>query len=160
MILFSRNARSKFGQERSIVSLSLSFHSLIGHQIAQLSEIFLFPKTFCLFLPAVSLPSTECGEGNVFVGVCLSTGGYIQDTPPCCSMDAPPLARRQTVNRRSIRILLECILVSLKFHLRSVSFTCVFTDGERSCGKVIFSHVSVILSTGSVYQHALGQEVW
>ena len=35
----------------------------------------------------------------------------------------------------------------------------VFTARQRSCEKVMFSHVSVILSTGGVSQHALGQGV-
>ena len=72
------------------------------------------------------------GEGNVFTGVCLSTGGSAlggiwfclgregsglgggshQKADPIQKADPPP--RRQPgnkVNRRSVRMLLECILV-------------------------------------------------
>ena len=61
------------------------------------------------------------GEGNIFTGVCLSTGGSTSRRhPPPPHFDALPppnqgrhpypLARRQTVNRRSARFLLEYIL--------------------------------------------------
>ena len=64
------------------------------------------------------------GQGNVFTGVCLSTRGSAQ-TPECRhpSGGRPPWCRpppleihgilRETVNKRAVRILLECILVCI-----------------------------------------------
>ena len=81
------------------------------------------------FLP----PANEVCEGYVFTGVCLARGGVWQtppgqvhlpragtppwaDTPPGQVHPAPgryipPLFLRQTVNKRAVRIVLECNLV-------------------------------------------------
>ena len=97
---------------------------------------------FSVFLP----PANQVCEGNVFTGVCLSTGGVCHiacwKTPP--HADTPlPLGRHQTgqtpppgrhppaktppvhsaywdtVNNPAVRIPLECILVTLTFCLSS-----------------------------------------
>ena len=70
--------------------------------------------------------ATKLGQGNIFTGVCLSTGGVClsacwdipprEQTPPGSrhppGPDTRPGSRLQhTVNERPVRILLECILV-------------------------------------------------
>ena len=67
-------------------------------------------------------PQRSCGQGNIFAPVCHSVhrGGVCLsacwDTTPPWSRH-PPLGSRlwHTVNERPVRILLECILVYLKF---------------------------------------------
>ena len=56
---------------------------------------------------------SSMGEGYVFTGVCLFTGGWPTWTGGVASpWEADPqTAPPPTVNRRSVRILLECILV-------------------------------------------------
>ena len=90
-------------------------------------------------------PQRSCGQGNVFTGVCLSTGGRVsasvhagmpdppdqahppetrhppgtrQTTPPQTRQTPPPPGSRlqHTVYERPVRILLECILV-MKLHV-------------------------------------------
>ena len=68
----------------------------------------------CPYLPA----ATKLGQGNIFTGVCLSTGGGVcfsacWDIPPGPDPpNHPPGSKLQhTVNERPVRILLECILV-------------------------------------------------
>ena len=55
-------------------------------------------------------PQTKLREGNVSTGVCLSNkgeGGY--STPPAPT-DAWDMGLRDTVDKRSVRIVLECFL--------------------------------------------------
>ena len=83
-------------------------------------------------------PANEVCEGYVFTGVCLSTGGCLPhcmlgytppgQTPPAqCMLGYTPAplcsACWDTVNRRAVRIPLECILVYQGF---SVSFDKTF----------------------------------
>ena len=74
-------------------------------------------------------PQRSCGQGNIFIGVCLSTGGGGGCLPQCmlgCHTPHPPGWRappgwrtpplpgsrlQHTVYERPVRILLECILV-------------------------------------------------
>ena len=70
-------------------------------------------------------------EGNVSTRVCLSTGvgsafpqshwdapylGWMHSPLDGCNHPAPPPPRRQTVYRRTVRMLLECILIIYKFY--------------------------------------------
>ena len=68
------------------------------------------------------------GQGNVFAAVCHSVGGVGFGFPACTTghmtggfcilggrLDPPLRAVRDTVNKRALRILLECILVFLVF---------------------------------------------
>ena len=71
----------------------------------------------------------SCGQGNVFTGVCLSTGGGIclsacwdaipppgtRQTPPGPGRPPPGSRLQHTVYKRPVRILLECILVYFHF---------------------------------------------
>ena len=90
-------------------------------------------------------PKRSFGQGNIFTGVCLSTGGGPGQVPPLQagtpppgrhppSRQAPPPPGRHppsrqapppppdTVNARPVRILLECILVvNFKTCLRRIS---------------------------------------
>ena len=66
------------------------------------------------FLP----PVNEVCEGYVFTGVCLSTGGWCLPLVPGGCLQHPPDRHpppqrilRDTVNKRAVRIPLECILV-------------------------------------------------
>ena len=79
-----------------------------------------------LFLP----PANEVCEGYVFIGVCLSTGGgggmhgggggicgcggcaWLEGGINGCGGGMHGI-RRDTVNERAVRILLECILVNI-----------------------------------------------
>ena len=64
-------------------------------------------------------PANEVCEGYVFTGVCLSTGGSAwggvssqADTPGQTPLrQTPPSACWYTINKRAVRIPLECILV-------------------------------------------------
>ena len=93
----------------------------------------------------------QSSEGNVFTGVCHSVHRVLTippwkhplDTPPT-PLDTPRLPghattpghtppypapiRQDTVNLRSVRILLECILVLLKFirNMYNFSLPCDF----------------------------------
>ena len=82
-------------------------------------------------------PQRSCGQGNVFTGVCLSTGGRVSasvhagmpDPPPPDQADTPPGPGRQpplprsrlqhTVYERPVRIPLECILVPETGHVQN-----------------------------------------
>ena len=77
-------------------------------------------------------PQRSCGQGNIFTGVCLSTGGggglpqcmlgchtppdgeppLGWRTPPGWRTPAPRNRLQHTVYERPVRILLECILVN------------------------------------------------
>ena len=48
------------------------------------------------------------GEGNVFTGICLSTGGGIEGRGVWADPPSP------TTGKQTVRILLECILVTGK----------------------------------------------
>ena len=70
------------------------------------------------FLP----PATKLRQGNVLTPVCHSVhGGGVSATPPCRHPPAqcmlgytpPPSACWDTVNKRAVRIPLECILVPM-----------------------------------------------
>ena len=80
------------------------------------------------------LPSaTVVAERLCFTGVCLSRGEvYTPRQTPQSWAEPPPWQPQRTV-----RILLECILVFSYFY-----------RPQRSWGKVMFLHVSVILFTG------------
>ena len=74
-------------------------------------------------------PQRSCGQGNVFTGVCLSTGGGVclsacwdaippldgepplMENPPLDGEPPPGSRLQHTVYERPVRILLECILV-------------------------------------------------
>ena len=80
------------------------------------------------FLP----PAHEVCEGHVFTSVCLSTGGVsaqlhagIHPLGPEADLpgqtDTPLSACWDTVNKRAVRITLECILVHFSFSSRYLS---------------------------------------
>ena len=76
------------------------------------------------------------GEGNVFTGVCLFTsggsafGGKGSAWRGQTSLHADP--SRDTVNLRSVRILLECILVVKKLNTMKCKLTFTGLDGLPS----------------------------
>ena len=72
----------------------------------------------------------------MFLHLSFSSRGQGVYTPPGHKSHLPP-----TVNERAVPILLECFLV--------------FTARNSSCGKVMFSHVSVCPQGGGVH-HPLG----
>ena len=98
-------------------------------------------KTFEINVSNPSLsPANEVREGYVFTDVCLSTGGEPQgqtspgqtppgrhqplpSTPSSASGDTHPLpsACWDTVNKRSVRIPLECILVLYNIPLNKLT---------------------------------------
>ena len=98
-------------------------------------------------------PQRSCGQGNIFTSVCLSTAGSVclstcwdttppradtpwEQTPPRSrhppGLSTPPAAPppgsrlRHTVNERPVRILLECILVTLQFSHNSFELLPIF----------------------------------
>ena len=73
---------------------------------------------------AILLPSaTKLHQGNIFTPVCHSVHRRVSATPPPPGQTPPPLSGRQpprsacwnTVNKRVVRILLECNLVIYSF---------------------------------------------
>ena len=72
-------------------------------------------------------PQTKFGRGNIFTGVCLSTGGCVASTPPPPQSRHPPpkqtppgqTPHTHTQKRRPLKrvvcILLECFLVPWKY---------------------------------------------
>ena len=110
-------------------------------------------------------PANEVCEGYVFTGVCLSTGGCLHHcmlgyTPPRDQRQTPPRqtppgrhpphsACWDTVNKRAVRIPLECILVldetkqSFSFHqcsmFSSISYLLHFVEADRT--KITHSQV-------------------
>ena len=98
-----------------------------------------------------------CPGGHAWLlpGGCawLLPGGHAWLLPGACVVfprGGMHRIRRDTVNERAVRILLECILVTC-FFLHDNMYR-IITPRKRSLGKVICLHLSVILFTkGSLY---------
>ena len=80
--------------------------------------------------------ATKLGQGNIFTGVCLSTGGVCLSACwdiPTRSRHPPGGRLQHTVNERPVRILLECILVYYLFYgfvyIRSIVKATSLPDG-------------------------------
>ena len=100
-------------------------------------------------------PHTKYGKGNVFTRVCHSVIPSSMHIPLATGsmhprMDAPP-PRRQTGNRRAVRILLEGILVALGVNFPfTVTSYCVTNElFKRSAlsGIEVHSHWANAIST-------------
>ena len=93
---------------------------------------------FHLLLPA----ATKLGQGNVFTGICDSVQGqgclpqcmlgYPPEQTPPQSRHPPGSRRQHTVSERSVRILLECILV----------FVILLDFFWGKFGKIISCHIT------------------
>ena len=93
------------------------------------------------------------GQGYVCIPVCLFTGGWgglptpgcrptLDTDPPAPWMQTPPPRYGQQVNKRAVRILLECILVHHVFALHVTCESNVIQEStKQSCESsvVIFS---------------------
>ena len=101
-------------------------------------------------------PQKKLREGNVFTGFCLFTGvcpptmPWGRQTPRAPQKADTPSLRADVVNRRAVRILLECILV---YSGESRISRTGSREGRQpiftNCvaGEVMFSQACVILLT-------------
>ena len=110
------------------IRVSWWFHFMISMITSQAARLQLPPLFYLEEIQYYYRPQRSCGQGNVFTGVCLSTGGgrvsasvhagmpsppgTRQTNPPRMETPPPPGSRLQhMVYERPVRILLECILV-------------------------------------------------
>ena len=105
----------------------------LGLQCSDVSQVVTVRNSSCG--KAMFLQVSVCPEGEVYTP--RQTLQSWADPPP----DWPL--------QRTVRILLECILVFSYFYLP-----------QRSWGKVMFLHVSVILFTGGVCPHPQRSACW
>ena len=116
--------------KNSIMGVNKSYvvvHSSLAYSSCKVSFTCTVNVTVFLFLLLCIFLYRPQGEGYVFTGVCLSTIGL---------MAIRPMLGLVTV--WLVRILLEGFLVLFYYH------------PQRSCGKVMFLHLCVILFTGGV----------
>ena len=82
------------------------------------------------------ITARKVSEGYAFTGVCLSTGGVGGWADP------PHRILRDMINKRAVRILLECILVTTV--IKMCSFYCYQYNGEKMDPSPILSFIPVV----------------